>query len=83
MFLPHGHVGIEGVVLEYHRDATVRGSRRLMSWPSMRIWPEVIVSSPAMDRRIVDLPQPEGADHHNEFARLCAEVTSLIARQAP
>src|SRR5512139_202389 len=30
------------------------------SSPSMRIWPEVRSSSPAMRRRRVDLPQPEG-----------------------
>ena len=37
-----------------------RGERLLTTLPSMTIWPRLISSSPAIIRRSVDLPQPEG-----------------------
>lgn len=36
------------------------GLMPLMSWPSTRIAPSVMLSSPAMQFIRVDLPQPEG-----------------------
>ena len=38
----------------------LEGCRSLICCPSMRISPEVIVSSPAMVLSSVDLPQPDG-----------------------
>jgi hypothetical protein len=34
--------------------------RRVTSRPPIRIWPSLAISSPAMRRNVVVLPQPEG-----------------------
>ncbi len=43
----------------------------------MLIFPEVCVSSPAMMRRSVDLPQPEAPEQHDELAVGDVEVDAL------
>ena len=45
----------------------VRAARPTMSRPSMRTVPEDTASNPAMTRRSVVLPQPEGPEEREEL----------------
>jgi hypothetical protein len=58
--LQDGHVGVERIVLEHHGDVPLFGGTWLTTREPMRISPPVMVSSPAIMRSNVDLPQPEG-----------------------
>ena len=59
--LAHGHVRIERVVLEDHRDVAVAGWQgRSIDCSPMRMSPSVTGSSPAIMRSNVDFPQPDG-----------------------
>ena len=55
-----GHVRVERVVLEDHRDVALRRRQVVDHAPPIRISPLVISSSPATIRSAVVLPQPEG-----------------------
>src|ERR687897_192773 len=53
---------------------------KAMSWPSMMIWPSVGVSSPAIMRNSVVLPQPEGPSKaKNSFCAMSKETSSTAA----
>ena len=54
------HVRVERVVLEDHGDVAVLGGRSFTTWPLMEIVPSVGSSRPAIRRKVVVLPQPEG-----------------------
>ena len=47
-----------------------RGATSFTNLSSMRISPDVTVSSPAIMRSVVVLPQPDGPDEHHELAVL-------------
>ena len=69
------HVRIERIGLEDHGDAAL-GGRQLVDPPAADATARrpVIVSSPAMMRSSVDLPQPEGPTKTHELAVLDLEV---------
>jgi hypothetical protein len=54
------HRGIEGVVLEDHRDIAVFGGLLRAIVIADHNLPLVMPSRPAIIRRVVDLPHPEG-----------------------
>ena len=58
--LQHVHVREQRVALEHHAHVALGGPSVVTSLPSMRIWPEVGDSRPAIMRSVVVLPQPEG-----------------------
>ena len=60
MFCAHVHVRIEREELEHESDVPLRRARNVTSSPSSRIRPEVGSSRPAIMRKVVVLPQPEG-----------------------
>ena len=51
-----------------------QGGTSAMSWPSIRIRPEVGVSNPASMRRSVVLPQPDGPKQREELALVDVEA---------
>ena len=53
------------------------GPTFVMSLASMSTCPEVTSSRPAMRRRSVDLPQPDGPDEHRELAVLDIEIDAV------
>src|SRR5271165_619393 len=53
------------------------------SLPSMRTCPEVTSSSPAISRRSVDLPQPDGPTNTANSPSLMSRSTPLITLTAP
>ena len=62
------HMRIERVVLEHHGDVAVLRLEPLTTRPPIAISPAVIVSSPAIIRSSVDLPQPDGPSMTQELA---------------
>ncbi len=68
--LVDGHMRVERVGLEHHRNAAPAAGTSFMRWPSISRSPPVIGSSPAIMRSSVDLPQPEGPTKHRELARV-------------
>ena len=71
--LQHVHVREQRVGLEHHADVALRGRRRVTSRPPMVIVPELAISSPAISRSVVVLPQPDGPEQRDQRARLDAE----------
>ncbi len=53
------------------------GPTFVMSLASISTCPEVTSSRPAMRRRSVDLPQPDGPDEHRELAVLDIEIDAV------
>src|SRR5580765_2920264 len=60
-----------------------RGARCVTSRPPMEIVPPVVSSSPAISRRSVDLPQPEGPTSTMNSPSRTVSETSSIARTPP
>ena len=56
----HRHVRIERVVLKHHREVALACAEIVDDPPPIDTVPSVMSSSPAIMRRMVDLPQPEG-----------------------
>jgi hypothetical protein len=54
-----------------------------MSWPSTRIEPEVGFSKPAIMRRMVVLPQPDGPSREMNSPLSKAKLTDLTTVVAP
>src|SRR5687767_8622913 len=59
------------------------GFRPLICFPPMRILPEVSVSSPAMMRRSVVFPQPEGPSSETNSPSRISSDTSFSAWKEP
>ena len=59
------------------------GPTSVTSLPSISTSPEVTSSSPAMRRRSVDLPQPEGPTNTANSPFLMSRSTPLITLTAP
>ena len=55
------------------------GSSQVTFLSPIQIWPASMSSRPAMAFSSVDLPQPDGAEKHDELARLDLEVEVLAA----
>src|SRR5437667_11252393 len=55
------------------------GGSSLTTVSSIRIWPEVMLSSPATMRNVVVLPQPEGPTSTTNSLSLMSRLTSLTA----
>ena len=56
---------------------------RFITRPSMRSSPEVIASSPAIMRRVVDLPQPDGPSRTmNSPSSISSETSSTAGGPA-
>src|SRR5689334_4082469 len=51
--------------------------------PSIRIWPDVISSSPAMARSVVVLPQPDGPNSTTNSLSLMVRLRSRMTCTAP
>ena len=49
--------------------------RRVTSAPPIRIWPSLAISSPAIRRSVVVLPQPDGPSSVTSCAGLDGEAT--------
>src|SRR5579872_7175488 len=56
------------------------GAMPLTTWPSMEIVPWVISSNPAIRRRVVDLPQPEGPTNTRNSPSSTTRLALLTAR---
>ncbi len=59
------------------------GAISLMSWPSMKILPEVGVSKPANMRSKVVLPEPEPPSRQKISPRCTCSETSFTATKSP
>ena len=59
------------------------GDRDVTSFPSIYIVPPVTVSSPAMSRNVVDLPQPEGPSNAANCPGRTAKLTPSTAGSGP
>ena len=82
--LAHGHVRVERVALEHHRDvALARGAARSLRWPSMRTSPARGRSRPATRLSVVDLPQPDGPTSATSSPSATSRSTPRSARTAP
>ena len=81
--LGHAQVREEGVGLEHHRDAACAGATPVTSQSSMRMPPAGGVSSPAIIRRVVDLPQPEGPRRTTSLPEPVAKVARSTALAVP
>ena len=78
-----GHVRVQGVVLEHHRDVPVL-RRQVVDHPvADRMVPPVISSSPAMDRSAVDLPHPDGPTRTMNSPSLISRFRSSRALTPP
>src|SRR4051812_34096612 len=55
------------------------GARSLTTWSSIRMRPEVMLSSPATMRKVVVLPQPEGPTSTTNSLSRISRLTSLTA----
>src|ERR1700735_10986 len=60
-----------------------RGDRCVTSCPPIRIWPEVGVSRPAIIRRRVVFPEPEGPRKTRNSPSWVSRLTSLTAPSSP
>src|SRR6202162_4082996 len=60
-----------------------RGVRRFTTWPPIRISPEVGVSRPAIIRRRVVFPEPEGPRKTRNSPSSVTRLTSLTAPSSP
>jgi hypothetical protein len=84
----HGKMGKQGVVLEYQAHPALFRSEaewpgRLTSSPPMRISPADSFSKPAMRRRAVVLPQPEGPSRQPIWPGESLKQTSSSTDFAP
>ena len=59
------------------------GGSAVTASPPMKTSPAVTVSSPAISRSVVDLPQPEGPSRTARVPRATSSETSSTARVAP
>ena len=79
--LAHRHVRVQGVGLEDHRDVAVLRRVVVMSRPPIVMRPLVTRSSPAIMRRSVDLPQPEGPTRtRNSPSSISSETSSTAVK---
>jgi hypothetical protein len=81
--LAHGHVREDGVGLEHHGDAALLRRQVVDHLPSISSVPEVMSSSPAIIRRSVDLPQPEGPTKTTNSPSAMSMSTPLMTSTAP
>ena len=82
--LAHGHVRVERVGLEDHRDvAAPRREVGDVAVADRRSSPPVTSSSPAIIRSSVDLPQPEGPTRTRNSPSAISSETSSTAVTAP
>ena len=58
--LEHVHVREQRVGLEHHADVAPGAGAEVTSRPPIVMVPELTISSPAMRRSVVVLPQPDG-----------------------
>ena len=61
----------------------LRGGTPFMVWPAILSVPEVMLSSPAMDRSSVDLPHPDGPTSATKLPFSMLRLTFLSAWKAP
>ena len=80
--LAHGQARVERVELEHHGDvALATGASSLTRRPPTMMSPEVAVSSPAIIRSVVVLPQPEGPSRQTTSPAPTSRSTASTARQ--
>jgi len=77
--LEHREVGVEGVVLEDHRQVAVPGAFSLTRWSPMNTSPELTSSSPTIIRNSVDFPHPEGPTRITNSPSAMSRLTSRTA----
>ena len=58
---------IKRIILEHHGDIAVFGRDIIDKRSLIQISPEVTSSNPAIMRKVVDLPQPEGPDKYEKL----------------
>jgi len=79
----NGHMGVQRVVLEHHRDVRSFGATSFMSLPSMYSSPPEISSRPATMRSVVVLPQPDGPTRTTNSLSLIVRLALSTALTPP
>ena len=82
MFARHGHVRVQRVVLEHHRDVAMARREPGHVAPADPHRPGGQRLEPATIRSVVLFPQPDGPDEHDELARRHLEA-DVVDRDDP